>query len=214
MITRRAFLIGAGSALTLSIVDKFVWHLDNKGKPLIEKPKDTGKVLFVHGDDDYRIDLGRTPEKFPTVTWREFLVEKLGHPNPTTLSQFREIYYNYDIKPRDLDTECDSYFGYWDQNESPTALAYNLLDGLDIGPVLKGPGDEVGGLEFIDGDAPGHDYLGVHADDDLSISLLQHRLNELGTGIAVEFVPFRQAVWSPRPRTVRSPIWMALFVGA
>ena len=41
---------------------------------------------------------------------------------------------------------------------------------------------------FINWDAPGHDYMGVHADDDLSVSLLQHRLNVLKTGIAVKLV--------------------------
>jgi (p)ppGpp synthase/HD superfamily hydrolase len=55
-----------------------------------------------------------------------------------------------------------------------------------IGPVLRGRSGEVGELEFMDGPHPGSNYLGVHARDDLSISLLQHRLNVLGTGIAVE----------------------------
>jgi hypothetical protein len=188
MITRRSFLIGVGSALTLPIVDKFVWHLDNNGLPLIERPSDPSKVLIVNRGDNYRIDLGRAPDEYPTATWREFLVDKLGHPNPTTLSQFRQLYYDYGIKPRDLDTDCDCYFEYWDQTESPNALAYKLLDELNIGPKLTGPSEEVGGLEFMDGPAPGHDYLGVHADDGLSVSLLQHRLNELGTGIAVELM--------------------------
>lgn len=122
------------------------------------------------------------------ATWREFLVDKLGYKNPTTLSQFRELYYEFGIKPRELDTEYDDYYEHWALSESPNVLAYNLLDGLNIGPKLAGPGDKVGGLQFIDGDAPGHDYRGVHADDDLSISLLQHRLNELDTGIAVELI--------------------------
>ena len=186
MITRRSFLIGAGSALTLTTVDKFIWHLNNNGMPLIEMPQDHNRVLYVSRGDNLRIDLGLIPDEYPTATWREFLVDKLGLQNPTALSDFREIYYDYGIKPRDLDTDCECYFEYWDQNESPTALAYNLLDGLDVGPVLIGPDDKAGGLEFIDGPAPGHDYLGVHADDDLSVSLLQHRLNELKTGIAVE----------------------------
>jgi len=188
MITRRTFLIGAGSALTLSIVDKFVWHLDNKGVPYIQKPENPSKVLFVDRAYDYEINLGRFPDDYPTGTWRELLVDMLGHKNPTALSQFKELYYDYGVKPHELDTECDDYYEYWCRIASPNALAYNLLEGLNIGTKLAGPGDEVGGLEFIDGDAPGHDYLGVHADDDISISLLQHRLNELNTGIAVEVI--------------------------
>ena len=186
MITRRKFLVGAGSALTLPIVDKFIWHIDNKGQPLIEKPSNPGQVLYVNRDYDYQINLGRPLEEYPTATWREFLVDKLGYKTPTTLSQFRELYYDYGMKPRELDADCDCYFEYWDRTESPNALAYNLLEGIDVGLKLAGTGDGLGGLEFIDGDAPGHDYLGVHADNDLSVSLLQNRLNELGTGIAVE----------------------------
>ena len=195
MITRLAFVIGVGSALTLSIVDKFVWHLDNKGLPLIQQPENPSEVLFVDRAYDYEINLGRYPDDYPTGTWRELLVDLLGYKNPTTLSQFRELYYEYGVKPRELDTECDDYYESWALSKSPNVLAYNMLEGLDIGPKLVGPGNEVGGLEFIDGDAPGHDYLGVHADDALSISLLQHRLNELDTGIAVELIGLNSDAW-------------------
>ena len=36
------------------------------------------------------------------------------------------------------------------------------------------------------GVCPGNDYMGVEARDDVTLSLLQHRLNELGAGIKVE----------------------------
>ena len=65
MITRRTFLIGAGSALTLSIVDKFVWHLDNKGLPLIHKPENPSEVLFVDRAYDYEINTPVTPPLVP-----------------------------------------------------------------------------------------------------------------------------------------------------
>ena len=44
-------------------------------------------------------------------------------------------------------------------------------------------GDQVGGLIFYDGPMPGSDYLAVHAECGVTLSLLQHRLNELNTGI-------------------------------
>jgi hypothetical protein len=40
----------------------------------------------------------------------------------------------------------------------------------------------------MDGPSPGSNYLGVHVYDNLSISLLQHRLNALGEDIAVEVI--------------------------
>ena len=55
--------------------------------------------------------------------------------------------------------------------------------------VVSTVSDEAGRktvLDFIDGACPGNDYLGVEALDPVSVSLLQQRLNELGTGIKME----------------------------
>jgi hypothetical protein len=61
-----------------------------------------------------------------------------------------------------------------------------LLEGLDLGPKLKGGGEGlVGCLDFIDGQYPGSDQRWVEAEDRLSLSLLQARLIELGVPIKV-----------------------------
>ena len=72
----------------------------------------------------------------------------------------------------------------WSYRNSPNARAYHLLNGLDLGSELRAS-NGAGELRFIDGACPGIDYLGVHAADELSLSLLQHRLNQLETGIHI-----------------------------
>ena len=59
-----------------------------------------------------------------------------------------------------------------------------MLEGLDLGSDLEGE-KAVGETRFIDGPMPGNDYLGVEAADQVSVSLLQKRLNELNTGIRI-----------------------------
>jgi hypothetical protein len=190
MITRRKFLIGAGSVLTLPLLNMFTWHLENMGVPLIEAPAQPKNVIYVSAYMDYQLNLNEFPDKIPSITWREFLFEKLGYSVPKHRRDFRRIYDEWGVMPHQFDDECEDYVWepYWCRVESPNALAYDLLDRLEIGRELTGPGEAAGGLQFVDGPMPGSDYLGVHADDELSVSLLQHRLNELGTGIAIEMI--------------------------
>lgn len=187
--TRRAFIVGVGSALTLPIVSKFEWFIETEGRPLIEVPRHPVETLFVGLYSEGQITLG--PEIYgpPTITWREYLTQYVaGGELPRRRSELREICNEYGIEPDGLDSECDPEFWIenWARTESPNANAYHLLDNLDLGPELCGGPGEIGALDFIDGDAPGSDYLGVHVYDDLSISLLQHRLNVLEQNIAVE----------------------------
>ena len=71
--------------------------------------------------------------------------------------------------------------------DSPCARAYHYLEGIDLGPELTGAG-VAGRLDFYCGGAPGNSFLAVDAVDDVSLSLLQQRLNVLGTGIKVKLM--------------------------
>ena len=191
MSTRRAFLVGASSALTLPIVSKFEWFIETKGRPLIEVPKRPMDTLFVDLDSNGQITLGPQVYDLPEITWGEYLAQYLvGGELPTCPSELQELCEDYGVEVDALDCGCDSEFWIdsWARTESPNANAYHLLTSLDIGPELCGGPGEIGELDFIDGAAPGNDYLGVHVYDDLSISLLQHRLNVLEQNIAVEVI--------------------------
>ena len=87
----------------------------------------------------------------------------------------------------DAPADIMSYIDSWSRHESPTAIAYNYLESLDLGPILNEPGG-VGEIYFIDGECPGNDYLGVNVPDDLSLSLLQERLNQLNQGVRIGLV--------------------------
>ena len=109
---------------------------------------------------------------------------------PLLLADYREIYETHRVRPKQLDEEADWhwYAGPWLRIDAPSAKAYYLLQELDIGPILTDANGELAGIEYIDGPHPGNDYLGVYCNNELSISLLQARLNELDTGLAVRVV--------------------------
>lgn len=190
MITRRAFLIGAGSTLTMPLLNKFEWHIENLGRPFIEATKHTSSTLYVYPDRDFQIGLDGDPwaPNFPAMTWRQLFVDEWGFLPETERMSIEEYAADWGLEPLELDEEIpyDNLLEIFER-KGPGADAHMLLSGLDIGPDLCA-GNQVGGLKFYDGPMPGSNYLGVEADDEISVSLLQHRLNELRMGIAVEIV--------------------------
>lgn len=105
----------------------------------------------------------------------------------------KNIYATGDSKDEDEEEEevdfdefmdRETVIDHWARNDSLNARAYILLERLDRGPDLNGK-DAVGEIRFIDGACSGNDYLGAEAIDQISISLLQIRLNELKTGIRI-----------------------------
>jgi len=72
----------------------------------------------------------------------------------------------------------------WLRCDSPSARAYHTLWSLDLGRQLKGP-DAVGGLDFLEESNMVSTWLAVRPRDEVTLSLLQQRLNDLGTGIRV-----------------------------
>ena len=128
------------------------------------------------------------------LTYRQALDEYhvVWYPEdePLTSSDYKELYYEYGISPRDIDQPADSefYLDLWARKDSSNARAYHLLECLDIFDYNDEQGHFIGGLQFIDGYHPGNDYLGVRSSDGLSASLLQARLLELNQNIAVRLV--------------------------
>ena len=71
MITRRAFLIGSATTVTLSLVDKYYSFIENHGEPLIEAPKNPSSILYAFPDQDYQLALDGDPWdiEFPYESW-------------------------------------------------------------------------------------------------------------------------------------------------
>ena len=186
-ITRRQFLLGTAAGLVLpSFYERAYSFFANHGEPLLLVPKDANEVLYACSEfgDGFELNLGEPDIEPPEMSIREFCLT-FGDGDPERW--WRENWLFEDDGPIDLDEAMDpsTVWDWWLLKYSSNARAYHLLESLDLGPRLCGA-KAIGGLDFICGAAPGIDYLGVKAAGEISLSLLQHRLNELGTGIAVK----------------------------
>jgi hypothetical protein len=186
-ITRRQFLFSipaAGAGLILpSFFDKAVDVLARSGEPLIVPPGNVQTELYAvdEGYGEFQLNLGDPWQGPPQISLREYINDYSG----MNVDEYIAEVYGEDAEV-DLDEPVDVMLviDTWARSESPNALAYHLLGGLDLGPDLSGL-NAVGEIRFIDGSCPGNDYLGVHAADAISLSLLQLRLNQLDTGILI-----------------------------
>ena len=183
-ITRRQFLLGmTGTAAGLVVptyLARATQFLEETGSPLIQPPdKITTELYAEEYYGEFRLLLGADDSEPESMTCREY-AEYVGYDSA---EEFRN---SWGIEEEELDEEIDYQFvvDHWARHEHPQALAYDLLDRLDLMPK-DGDSSSVGNLHFIDGYFPGHDYLGVHAPDKMSLSLLQERLNQLDTGIHI-----------------------------
>ena len=142
----------------------------------------------------YELRLRITSDNFPKLTYREALKTyfyiDIPENGETQLSEFRNIYDWYGIRPTQLDTIADPmfYVDLWGQLDSPNAQAYNYLFDLDLTGEGKEPGPLRGDLDFRMGEVSCGDYLGFLSEDPLTASLLQARLIELGHNTSVEIV--------------------------
>jgi len=197
MFDRRTFLVGAGSSLTLSLVKKFRWFAEEYDKPVIEAPpKVEGTLYWDFGSEGnaLRLDEESKYDLEPQPTLGEYLELVYGKQEGDDLLDLVESYaYKAVLDPDDPEqlavelakpVEFEFWDSYWHRNESPEAKAYERLEGLDIGPILTGGDGQVGEVEFVEcGFFSNNKYVAVP--DPLSVSLLQHRLTELGTNLLV-----------------------------
>ncbi len=181
--TRRQFLLStvgaAGGFILPSFYARALEFVDQFEEPLLEPPKRVVDEITICASLGGELNIGEPAEQIPDMTWREFLTRY----HPGSLDEF-EFHWGLEEAQLDDAAPWDTVLGSWGRVDSPNARAYHLLESLDLGPDLTGP-KAVGGLNFIDGPCPGVDYLGVTVEDDISISLLQQRLNDLQTGIKV-----------------------------
>lgn len=194
---RRQFLIGASTILTTAYVAKAEWFLEKEKAvvPLIKDTAHTPVIYVVKNYFDYELRLNSPDMDVPEeLTYRQALDEYHGicypEDKPLTLSDYKELYHEHGISPRDIDKPADweFYLESWARKDSSNARAYQLLEPLDLFDYDDKQGRFIGGLQFIDGCHPGNDYLGVRSGDGLSASLLQARLLELDQNIRVELV--------------------------
>jgi len=184
-ITRRQFLLSTAGAAVGAIVPSFYFRalefFEQHEEPLLIPPERvTQDLLVAHVNSYPELCLGDPYDGPGGSTWREYFTRY----EPDGLDSFAD---EWGLAPEDLDLEIDpdSIWDLWGMRHGPSARAYHLLQSLDLGPTLGGPG-VVGGLDFLEeSNMAGFRWLAVSPQNEVTLSLLQQRLNDLGTGIRV-----------------------------
>ena len=191
LCTRRFFLIGSSAGLASATLTRFISFYENNGEPIIETPQVTENTLYICADQEFQIGLNRHPLKIdpPNGSLIDYLVKNRGEKYPNNPEDFE--YYDMEYGYSHNDLEGSVPYDLWIDDAArtgPSADAYTFLQSLNIGVDTHTDGKTYNGLEFYDGPVMGSDYLGVHAVDGPSISLLQHRLNLLGANVLIKLV--------------------------
>jgi len=186
-ITRRAFLSRlAVAAFGVTTASDFVFKIQDTGRPILLTPPSVEQTLHVYEGGILTLGSMESYNDDVRPTWRELLAVE-GEPvdDPERLE---EILSSRWMTLEQLDGPVDDIC--WPMAEAmtwnPTARAYRLLQQLKVGSCLRGKEGRLGRLSFHEGDNhPGSSDMWVEARDDLSVSLLQARLIELGQPIRV-----------------------------
>ena len=198
---RRSFLIGSGTILTSSFVDKANWFLRNKNTvvPLEAVKEARDKLYFVSvGENCFDLRLGTPELAYPELSYRQWLSKYEDPDNRNFLAERQITEANlqramtwHGIEEDQLDDVApfEMYEREWELNDSPFAKAYRYLRDLDLTNNNSVTGQRLGSLDFMHEHEMANGYtVGVKSEDPLTASLLQARLIELGRNVSVEIV--------------------------
>jgi hypothetical protein len=183
-VTRRQFLLSTAGAAVGAIIPSFYHQalefLERFGEPLLTAPaRPTQDLCVLDLGEHIELCLGDPFAGPPSMTYREFITRY----EPEQMDRLEDY---WGIEERDLDRDIDQDYvmDQWLLHDGPAARAYYLLDSLDLGNALSGPG-AVGGIDFREESNMVWTWRYATPKDEVSLSLLQQRLNDLGTGIRV-----------------------------
>jgi len=183
-ITRRQFLLSTAGASVGAIIPDYYFRalqfFEQFDEPLLEPPtRPTSELFTFNMRDELELCLGNPREEPPSLTFREFY----SRYQPEELENFEE-HWGLGLEALDDPMEDECVLDYWSMHDSPAARAHIYLQSLDLGPRLTGP-NAVGGLAFFEDSSMVSCWRGVRYEDEVTLSLLQQRLNDLGTGIQI-----------------------------
>ena len=196
-MNRRSFLIRSagtvGALLTTQFLKNAQWLIANQKQALLVTPVQRAlETLYaVPSEGKFALFLGGLPNEYiePQFSWEEFGNTAWGYSEKDTLEYLRESYDLCKCGAQDrLNAKADDdlVLDWWLRHQSPNALAYKQLEGIDLGPKFDRAEKTAGSILFSDSFHPGNETLWVEVPDLLSVSLLQARLNELEQGIRLE----------------------------
>lgn len=118
----------------------------------------------------------------PPLSWLQYFVDC----GAKTKRQIREYASEWDIEDIDARIDDENWQSIFDMHYEPLAAGYHFLRRVNIGPKTFARWPRNGRLDFFAGlNHPGSSDLWVEAFDDLTVSLLQSRLIELGHPIEI-----------------------------
>jgi len=183
-VSRRQFLLSTAGAAMGAIIPSFYYRalgfFEQFGEPLLEEPRLVGQDLCVLNNcGEIELCLGDPFAEPPKMTFREFFTRY----EPDGFNTFEEM---WGLGPEYLDTPMEEEYlwDHWFMHSGPSARAHHYLGSLDLGKELTGA-EVVGGLEFFEDSGMVSCWRGVRSLDEVTLSLLQRRLNDLDTGIRV-----------------------------
>jgi hypothetical protein len=192
-VSRRSFLVGAGSIITAAFVkEAFAFTSDTKTPMFpqhvawrVDAPLYGKTIFYERFEDHWRLNLGEPRFEIPEP---QLLIENLrwhGHILDTQQqidayckeTGWTETQLFAPMNGWDWETQ-------WEHNLNPEAQAFRFLSEHNIFP--KGSrGRREGEVIFEQFSNPSSCYRWVEVHDPLSLSLLQARLNELSLGVEV-----------------------------
>ena len=193
MISRRQFLIGAAGAAAGLILPDWVVRaerfIETEDAPLLEPPtiaRTRVNAVYLDGIDDIRLLVGDPYKEPPRLTWSQYFERYYGDEYGS-FEEFALEWYGVRLNPM---AEADDWvvMDTWlSRNEAPDTKGYAYLEQFNIGPELD-VGDTVGRVDFVNGTCPGNGSRFVSVPDLLSLSLLQKRLNQIGTDTEISYL--------------------------
>jgi hypothetical protein len=183
-VTRRQFLLSTAGAAVGAIIPSFYFRalefFEQFGEPLLVAPPQAMQDLCVLNNcGEIELCLGDPFAEPPKLTFREYFTEF----EPDGFETFED---RWGLTPADLDSPMNEEYQWdmWFMHHGPSPRAHDYLQSLDLGKDLYGP-NAVGGLDFFEQSNMVSTWRGVRPDDEVTLSLLQQRLSDLGTGIRV-----------------------------
>jgi hypothetical protein len=181
-IHRRSFIRGLTSLFSVATIPDLEKMILDAGGPILLQPTHVSNKIFV--PETGHLFLGdQTIDSFPVVTWKQYFVD-LGAKTRKDLARHAAV---WEVDDVDELIDDDQWPGIYEMHYDPMPAAYHLLRRLRVGTGLRSKAKTAGRLDFFAGsNHPGSNDLWVEAYDDLSVSLLQANLIELGQSIRIE----------------------------
>lgn len=191
---RRSFLRGLATAFGAASITDLRARVLDKGVPILLKPTQVSNQIFVAENGALALGDVWTADEMDPVTWLQYFID-CGAKTRAEISEYAE---GWEVDDLDARIDDENWSGIFDLHYEPPAAAYHFLRRVKVGPKTLAKHPRNGRLDFFAGsNHPGSNDLWVECWDNLTVSLLQARLIELGHPI--EIVMEQGGVWKEDP---------------